>query len=339
MIHLDRDDLSTTGDRLTPQTAQHAAEYADPVFILAPPCTFSWAVCAMLGQHPQLYGLPELHLFLAETLSEWWEICAHESYEMDHGLVRTIAALYFGEQTEETAVRARGWLRRRGHFTTGFLLEEVARALYPLIPIEKSPSIIYRTDFLQRALVMFPTARFVHLLSHPAAFAASVLDALSAAEKRQPLPAMHWLRRLACYFDSDPGAASGDCLDPQRSWYALNLKINEFMNSVPNDQRLTVRGEDLLDPGNAGFLQVVAWLGLRADSEALEQMRHPERSPFAGYGPKNARFGNDTFVAPGPLLRPSWFEPRTLEGPLPWRHDGEPFLPEVAELARRFGYK
>ena len=324
---------------MTDTGTQARTELAHPVFILAPPCTFSWALCAMLGEHPQMYALPELHLFSAETMEEWWDLCARESYEMDHGLARTVATLYFGEQTEDTIVRARGWLRRRAHFTTGFLLEEIARTLHPLIPIEKSPSLIYRTEFLQRALAMFPNARFLHLVSHPGAFAASVLEALSALEKRQPLPSTHWLRRLACYSDSGGSDSSDECLDPQRSWYALNNKIAEFLNSVPEEQRRTVRGEDLLDRSNAGFLQVVAWLGLRADSEALEQMRHPERSAYAGYGPQNARFGNDLFLVPGPMLPSSWSAPRSLDGPLAWRPDGGSFLPEVKELAQRFGYR
>src|ERR1700693_5783209 len=72
---------------------------ADPLLILAPPCTFSWIVCAMIGQHPQMYGLPELHLFSADTIGEWLEQCSRESYEMDHGLVRTVAELFFGAQT------------------------------------------------------------------------------------------------------------------------------------------------------------------------------------------------------------------------------------------------
>src|SRR5438874_389166 len=33
--------------------------FADPVFILALPGSFSSVVCAMLGQHPEMYGLPE----------------------------------------------------------------------------------------------------------------------------------------------------------------------------------------------------------------------------------------------------------------------------------------
>src|SRR5260221_9464285 len=39
--------------------ARSSAGFADPVFILALPRSFSSVVCGMLGQHPQMYGLPE----------------------------------------------------------------------------------------------------------------------------------------------------------------------------------------------------------------------------------------------------------------------------------------
>src|SRR6516165_4971117 len=161
----------------TAQTAVTGSGAADPVFVLAPPCTFSWAVCAMLGQHPQMYGLPELHLFTAETMAGWLDLSAGESYAMDHGLLRAVAEIYFGAQTEQTITRARGWLRRRAHFTTGFLLETLADRVRPLIPVEKSPSVVYRLEFLQRAFAMFPQARFLHLLSHPRTYGESVMEA------------------------------------------------------------------------------------------------------------------------------------------------------------------
>ena|SRR3974390_800418 len=96
------------------------SELADPLLILAPPRSFSWVVCAMIGQHPQMYALPELHLFRAETVSQWWELCSQETFDMDHGILRVVAQLYFADQTEHTVKLARGWLRRRSHFTTGF---------------------------------------------------------------------------------------------------------------------------------------------------------------------------------------------------------------------------
>jgi hypothetical protein len=38
-----------------------------PLFILAPPRSFTSVICGMIGQHPQMYGLPEVNLFAGET--------------------------------------------------------------------------------------------------------------------------------------------------------------------------------------------------------------------------------------------------------------------------------
>jgi hypothetical protein len=322
------------------QKAGIGSSAAGPLFVLAPPCTFSWAICAMLGQHPQMYGLPELHLFTAETMAGWLDLSAGESYEMDHGLLRAVAEIYFGAQTEHTITRARGWLRRRAHFTTGFLLEALADRVRPLILVEKSPSIVYRLEFLQRAFNMFPQARFLHLLSHPRAYGEAVMKILREAAKRESLPQSHWLLRLASYPHADGGDVSTDpILDPQGGWYSLNTTIVEFLKSVPDDQKRMVRGEDLLADAPDSTLQIAAWLGLRTDSSALDEMRHPERSPYAATGPVNAPFGSDIFLLPGPILRPDWFAPRSLEGALSWREDGQGFLPEVNQLAKQFGYQ
>jgi hypothetical protein len=296
-------------------------------------------ICAMLGQHPQMYGLPELHLFSAETMAEWWEICSRESYNMDHGLVRTVAEVYFGAQTDYTTTRARGWLRRRGHFTTGFLLEMLAERLSPLVLVEKSPSIVYRLDFLQRAFTMFPQARFLHLVSHPRTYGKLVMEAIRELKKLQPLPQSHWLRHLACYpYPAADEISNASVWDPQRGWYALNMNVVEFLKSVAENQKMTVRGEDLLPESSEGLRKLAGWLGLRTDSETLEAMKHPERSPYACYGPSNAPFGSDIFVFKRSLLRPDWVEEHSLEGPLSWRDDGQGFSPQVKQLARHFGY-
>ena len=57
-------------------------EVADPVFVLAAPRSFSSVVCAMLGQHPELHGLPETHLFVDDTMHGWWRHVDGESYQM-----------------------------------------------------------------------------------------------------------------------------------------------------------------------------------------------------------------------------------------------------------------
>src|SRR5262245_875259 len=94
-----------------------------PVFILAPPRSFTSIVCAIIGQHPDMYGLPELNLFNTATMVEWWKLGDKATFPRVDGALRTIAELFFGGQNEQTIREARGWLRRRSYLTTGTLLE------------------------------------------------------------------------------------------------------------------------------------------------------------------------------------------------------------------------
>src|SRR5262249_55032915 len=71
-------------------TGNSAEVPADPVFLLGLPLSVATVVAAMLGQHPQLYSLPETHLFVAETVRDWWDICAASSFNMSHGLLRAV---------------------------------------------------------------------------------------------------------------------------------------------------------------------------------------------------------------------------------------------------------
>src|SRR5919109_4550343 len=79
---------------------------ADPVFVLAPPRSFTSVVGTMLGQHPQLYGLPETHLFGCATMAKWWDVCEDQTFPRAHGLLRAVAELFFGGQTDRTVLLA-----------------------------------------------------------------------------------------------------------------------------------------------------------------------------------------------------------------------------------------
>jgi Sulfotransferase family len=250
---------------------------ADAVFILAPPCTFSWVVCAMLGQHPQMYGLPELHLFAAATVAEWWDLCSRQTFEMDHGLVRTVAELFFGEQTEVAVSQARGWLQRRGHFTTGLLFEVIVDRVQPLTAVEKSPSIVHSAEALHRAFDAFPNGRFLHVVSHPQLYGESVIRILREATRGRTLSPSHWLVRLASRQPVGTDAiGKDDDLDPQFGWLAFNRTIAEFLAGVPESQRKVVRGED---PGGGerrgsrGRRRVVGYSGRCRGSEGDEASR------------------------------------------------------------------
>jgi len=312
---------------------------AVPVFVLAPPRSFSTVVCAMLGQHPQLYGLPEIHLFGAETVAEFLRQCDEATYPMADGLVRAVAQLFFGRQTDETVARARGWLSRRAHFASGLLFEALARRVCPLALVEKSPSLVYQIDHLRRVRQMFPNARFIHLLRHPLGQGQSVLKYIEERVKHGYMAPTHWLRYLAAYpYQLDEGQAGGqESVDPQRGWYALNANICEFLSEVPVDQWMRVRGEDLLREPDRYLAKVAEWVGVRRDAQAIEEMKHPERSPYAGYGPRSAPYGNDRLFLDKPALRPERAETPRLDDPVPWAA-ARTLHPRVIALAQSLGY-
>jgi len=322
---------------------KHWNELPPPLFILAPPRSFTSLACAMIGQHPQMYGLPETHLLRFETMAERADYGAQESYPMSHGLLRAVAQLFFGEQTEAAIRKAVQWLSLRSHLTTDFVFRVLMDRVFPRIPVEKSPDMADHPDILKRVAARFPQARFLHLLRHPRGQSESVMKYLQVRANRGPIPPTHWLMRISSLPAPSAPADSGNgnhVLDPQYGWYAMNRGISQFLKQVPAEQSMQVRGEDLLAEPDKVLTEIAAWMGLRTDSEALDRMKHPERSPYARPGPPGARYGNDNFFLENPAFRPrpAAVAP-SLDGPLGWRQDGAGFCPEVQQFARELGYE
>ncbi len=71
--------------------------FRDPVFLLAPPRSYSTVSLALLAGHPQLYGLPETLLFAGETVASLydmppkWSADERVARSRQMGLVRALA--------------------------------------------------------------------------------------------------------------------------------------------------------------------------------------------------------------------------------------------------------
>jgi sulfotransferase family protein len=305
------------------------------VCVLSPPRSFSTVVAAMLGQHPQLYGLAETHLLSVTTVDEWWRLAAVAPFPMTHGLLRSVAEVVFGEQSTESVRRAAALLRARSGWSNADVLALLADRVHPRTLVEKSPVLVFREESMFRAAETFPNARFIHLTRHPRSQALSVEKHIrESLEAGSPMP--RWLRNLGW---SDGTGRLVSEFDPQRSWYTLNANIDRFVSSLPSHRWLRVRGEDILRDPWRRLAEIASWLALRVDRAAVGEMLHPERSPFAGFGPPGALYGNDLFFLRDARLRPERAAGReNLEDRLEWRGDAH-FKPEVVALARRFGYE
>src|SRR5204862_7986300 len=72
---------------------------------------------------------------------------------------------------------------------------------------------------------------------------------------------------------------------------------------LPGARVLRVHGEDMLTGSPRCLARVARWLGIRADSRALAEMRHPERSPYAHPLGQNQPGGLDRKFLADPMLR------------------------------------
>lgn len=305
----------------------------EPLFVLAPPRSFTSLVGAMLGQHPQMYGFPELNLFMAETMDEFWRGTDGEGGRksafwpvMRHGLLRAVAQLYAGEQTIDGAGMAYRWIRARSRRTTGEVFRELLDRIAPRIAVEKSPAYLRKRQYLDRLLATFPNARFIHLLRHPRGQCESVLKARGGKLMLLMLNAI------------DP-SADFPVIEPQILWHDAHARIMAFLDELPSIQWLRVRGEDLLRDPDAELARVCRWLELPCGPRELAAMKAPERSPYAHVGPVNARLGNDINFLLEPRLRPARLQDYDFAEPLPWRPDRRSLHPAVVDLARELGYR
>lgn len=282
---------------------------------------------AMLGQHPQCFGLPELCLFNVGRLIDLWVRDSDEmggEARMRHGLLRAVAEIYAGEQTMQTIHMASHWCAARQQRSTGDVYRELVAKIDPLVAVEKSPAYTIDLKRMLRIREAFPDARFLHLTRHPVGQCKSVMSLYEGT---------YALRVNSIEFLEDRAI-----IEPQYAWYDSNINILNFLDSVPPAQQMRIRGEDVMNDPQQYLAMICRWLGLRDDEAAIEEMMHPERSPFACFGPLDALFGNDPNFLSGPTFRPHRVKVPPLDRPVPWRDDGKALKPEVVELAREFGY-
>jgi len=258
---------------------------ADPLVILSPARSFSSVVSTMIGEHPQLYGFPELHLCSADTVEQVMMREARRGCPGPPGLIRMIAQELYGVQNQRTVTMAIAWFRERKHWPTKKLFDHLLSWVSPQIGVEKSPVTASSQENLDRTIGWFPRAYFLHLTRHPVSSRSSIM------EHRQQNQA----RRSSNRRRSE--------LDGLLMWYDVHKRIVRFLDTLPCGQWMRIKGEDLLSEPEVYLPQIAEWMGLRTDAEAIEAMVHPENSPYACVGPWPSRGGNDRKFTRSPALR------------------------------------
>jgi Sulfotransferase family len=242
----------------------------------------------MIGEHPELYAFPELHIFVSDTVQDVIDL--ERSRNKLHaggppGLLRTLAQIHDGVQTNGTVFRAIGWLNERRNWSTKKLMDYLLEAVSPKMGLEKSPVTSKKRAFLDRIYAYYPNAYYLHLTRHPISTRSSWKE---FAEKKAS-------RRKQ--------GGRSEAVDRLIGWYHMHKNILQFTATLSLGQTLRVKGEDIISEPEIYLPQIAEWLGIRTDSYAIEAMKHPENSPYACMGPDVARGGNDPKFMRSPKLR------------------------------------
>lgn len=292
-----------------------------PIFVLAPARSNSTIVATMLGMHPQLHGFPELVLFRRNTIAEllvdppeWTGAPAQLRLA---GLLRGLAQVQTGGQTEEAVLAALEWLKARSAWQGAHVLDYMLNEIAPLTGIEKSPENSSHDGYLKRVMSAYPRARFLHLTRHPIPTVASMHK--------------HWSG--LGYWRIEPELFHNFCVGV---WFHQHRRIHHLIERLPPDRGLQVRSEDILNQPEQALPRICRWLGLDTSPTAIEAMLHPERSPNARVGPPAALGGGDSGFLRDPVRRRTEL-PESLARPEDWIVDPWQWL-AVVELATRLGY-
>lgn len=298
------------------------------LMLLSPPRSFSSLVSTMIGQHPEIYGFPELHLMMRDTVGEvlrWERRC--QRFLGPPGLLRALAELDWGAQTAENVLEAANWIEDRSDWPSAkmmdYIMDRAAAVTGAKFCLEKSPSITFLPRGLERVRKAWPDALYVHVTRHPVSLKKSMDEFVETSHR---------------FTDEEKRIRLENSMT---AWPVTQRNILDFCASLAPGQYLRIRGEDVLADATGVMRQVAEWLGLRTDDAAIAAMLRPEESPYASLGPVNAPFGNDPKFVASPTFRPGRLREARLEtffaSPEGQRMD-EARRSYLAQLAHCLGY-
>ena len=281
-------------------------------------------MAAVIGQHPQCYGLPELHIFMGDTLGETLDRYEGTGRAGLYGLERTLAELHDGIQTDETILTARAWILEHRHLTPLQIMEHIQERVGDRILVEKSSGFGSDGGGMMRAIRAYPRASFMQLLRHPRSRGISHKAALDSQKSRKLLERV-----------------MGVSTDFEAKWTDTHRMIHEFGRQLAPGQMLRLNGETLLRDLQLYLPQICEWLDIRSDEDAIAAMLRPEDSPYSCVGPANAPGGANRGFLTNPQLdmeKLARLKAPTLEAPMEWAPNRH-FSDTTRALAHYYGYR
>ena len=135
-----------------------------PIIVLGTSGSGTALVGAMIGRNPAAFGLPQINLFVGETLERMLE--ATPSANHVQGLLRALAYIYGSEQTIISVGMAWRWVFSHLSLPTRQVFDELRRRVAPQRLVDKSASYSHDAKVLEQILER--SSRRI-LRSHPRA--------------------------------------------------------------------------------------------------------------------------------------------------------------------------
>ncbi len=297
--------------------------------LLSPARSYSTVSVMMLGQHPLLYGFPELYLWCADTVGEVLDAAAamrpDEPARQLPGLRRALSQLHEGAQHEDGLARALEWLRARSEWPSALVYDHLLEAVAPRRGVEKSPLTLPYDGAIERFARDYPAACYIHLVRDPASTLRSV----------------H--RHLRLWHERTAGAGPWNDGFDRWAWiwgammiFYSHCRILDFCAPLERRRYVRVKGEKLVARSPRALEPLAGLLGLE-EAAMASLLARPEESPYAVLGDDDEHLGGlDIKFARSPRLR----EVPPLD---PERYDAlnlpEGWQVRLRRLAARLGYR
>lgn len=297
-----------------------------PIVILGTGRSFTSVISAMIGQHPDMIGLPETNIFRNQTLGELFAYSGNimpgrAIRVLRSGLLRTLAHFHDGAQTDETIDAAERFVREHADWNSRDLASYLSKLAAPHGIVEKSISTCRDSETLARVREAWPDAYYLHITRQPESIISSMQARIDGAREAQRRRLERRLRThsLDEYFTH------------------LTTTILEFMATLPPGRGMNLHGERFLTDAPLYARQICQWAGLDSSDAAVESMMHPENNPFAFVGPDKAPWGmSNTFLEdPHFSGKPVSVKPLSIQASDP-TVDGERRI--LVLLGNRLGY-
>jgi acyl carrier protein len=238
---------------LDPKTAKSepTTKNGQAIFILSPPRSGSTLLRIILAGHPQLFAPPELHLLPYLTLNQRKNALAGEvNSHLLQGTMRAIMQL-----KNCTAQEAESFMQdcENQNLTTKEFYHLLQQDLENQILVDKTPTYPSHLDILKRAETYFENPLYIHLLRHPY----GMINSYEGSKLERIVPIMNEAsftrRELA-----------------ELTWLISHENILEFFKDIPENRKLAIKFEDLVNDPEATIKNQCQFFGLEFEPKMLD---------------------------------------------------------------------